>query len=209
MDVYLTLRAAPQLEKPDRPRSASAPPRVAPCLLPPVSGPQSDRETLQRCPATAARLSTFCPTRHWSMLWQVQWWAEIKHSKKKKQKTKCHDCTSNFSWPCLASLMLAALVFKLAYWQTENGEWVSILSSVFLYLQLSVSLRGIFLSGKCDSHDRLLPFGHGQKQTAGWVGGLIIPGRGYPIAETLKVLLQYGPTTRCKGVIHWFSIALL
>ena len=124
MDVYLTLRAAPQLEKPDRPRSASAPPRVAPCLLPPVSGPQSDRETLQRCPATAARLSTFCPTRHWSMLWQVQWWAEMKHRKKqKKQKTKCHDCTSNFSWPCLASLMLAALVFKLAYKQTENGEW--------------------------------------------------------------------------------------
>lgn len=37
-------------------------------------------ETLQKCPATGTPPSASCRTRHWSMLWQVQWWA----------KPKCH-----------------------------------------------------------------------------------------------------------------------
>lgn len=50
-------------------------------------------------------------------------------------------------------------------------------------------------SGKRHSHDRLLPFGHSQKQIAGWASGLIILVRGYMIvaaqqnrAELFKVI---------------------
>lgn len=38
--------------------------------------------------------------------------------------------------------------------------------------------------GKRHSHDRLLPFGHSQKQIAGWASGLIMLVRGYLIVAT-------------------------
>lgn len=108
-------------------------------------------ETLQKCPATGAPPSASCRTRHWSMLWQVQWWA----------KPSC-------------ALWRMFLLFSIAWLLMCSGSLRFIHNKLIVY---NVS------SGKRHSHDRLLPFGHSQKQIAGWAPGLIMLVRGYTIVD--------------------------